>query len=134
MFRFAISVLVVCLAASCAEKPLDVDKGRKVAEELISRTYTGQLDGIEELYTAAFNASEPADIKKDKLTRLKFTLGDIQKMEFVSSTQVAEFGVEQQLELKYRIHHKRATTLETITVMEDEGGYKVSAHMVETVE
>jgi hypothetical protein len=123
--------LVVFLSA-CAEKPLDVDQARLVAQELITRTYEGKLDGIEELYTAAFNASEPAEIKKDKLTRLMYTLGAVKNMEFVSFTHKAEFGEPQQVVLTYRIQHARATAIETITVMKDDGGYKVAAHMVET--
>jgi hypothetical protein len=124
--------LIIFSLASCAEKPLDEATARKVVELLMEKTDNADWEGIDEFYTAEFNASESVDIKVQKLVRLRDTLGQIKSKEFLSATKVAEFGRPQQIVLKYRVVHTRTTTIETFTLQEDEGGYKIAAHSVET--
>ena len=121
--------LAIC---SCQEAPLDVEKAKAVVEQLMEFSDKGAWDKVGELYTAEFNASEPVEIKQQKLVRLKDTLGAVKSKEFISSTDVAEFGQPRKVLLKYKVIHHRATTFETFTVQEDEGGYKISSHLVES--
>ncbi len=128
-----LSLLFILVSlVSCAEKPLDVETAKKVVERLIAKADQGDWEGIEDLYTAEFNASETPEIKTQKLQRLRDTMGKVQSVEFVSATNVAEFGRPQEVILKYRVVHDRVTSIETFAVREDEGGYKVGSHMVES--
>jgi hypothetical protein len=128
----AYAILLLIFAVACQEKPLDVEKAKQVVEKLMELTDKGAWEQIGELYTAEFNASETIEVKQQKLMRLKDTLGSIKSKEFISSTDVAEFGQPRRVLLKYKVIHKRATTFETFTVQEDEGGYKIASHLVET--
>ena len=127
-------LLILCVLSfvSCAEKPLDVETAKKVVELLIEKSDKQEWDAVGELYTAEFNSSEPVEIKKQKLARLRDTLGPVKSIELISATNVAEFGRPQQVVLKYRVVHSRITSIETFTVQEDEEGYKISTHHVET--
>ena len=127
-----LSLFLILSFVSCAEKPLDVNEAKKVVELLIDKSDKGEWDAVGDLYTAEFNSSEPVDIKTKKLIRLKETLGAVKSIEFVSATNVAEFGRPQEVILKYRVIHDRITSIETFTVQEDEGGYKIGAHLVES--
>jgi len=127
-----LAILLTLTFVSCAEKPLDLASAQKVVEALIDKADKGDWEGIEDFYTAEFNASETVDVKVQKLIRLRDTLGPIKSKELISSTDVAEFGKPQQLVLKYRVAHASATTIETYTVQQDEGGYKIASQSVET--
>ncbi len=130
--RTILSITILLFFVACAEKPLEVETAKKVVESLISKADKGDWEGIEDLYTAEFNASETPEVKTQKLMRLRDVLGRVNEIEFISSTDVAEFGRPRELVLKYRVFHERVTSLETFTVQEVEGGYKVSAHSVES--
>ncbi len=127
-----IAVFLLTLLTACAEKPLDAEKAKEVVKQLLEYIDNGAWDKIESLYTAEFNASESVEVKTQKLMRLRDTLGPVKTVEFISATDVAEFGQPRSVVLKYKVIHKRATTIETFTVQEDEGGYKISFHSVET--
>lgn len=130
--KYLFSLSLFLLVISCKEKPLDVETAKKVAETLISKADKGDWENIADLYTAEFNASETPDVKTQKLMRLNEALGKVKSVEFLSSTDVAEFGRPREMVLKYRVIHERVTSIEIFTIQEDEGGYKVSAHSVES--
>ena len=130
--KHLLAILFIFSLTACAEKPLDTDMAKKVVEALMDKADKGDWEGIEDFYTAEFNASETVEVKVQKLIRLRDTMGSIQSKEFVSATHVAEFGRPQQVVLKYKVVHSRVNSIETFTVQEDEGGYKVSSQMVET--
>jgi hypothetical protein len=130
--KHLLALLFIFSLTSCAEKPLDEATAKKVVEALIDKTDKGDWEGIENFYTAEFNASETVEIKVQKLIRLRDTMGPVQSKELISATHVAEFGQPQQVVLKYKVVHARVTAIETFTVQEDEGGYKVSAYSAET--
>jgi hypothetical protein len=127
-----LALLLVFTFVSCAEKPLDEATARKVVESLIDKADRADWEGIEDYYTAEFNASETVEEKVQKLVRLRDTLGRVKSVEFVSATNVAEFGRPQEIILVYKVTHTRVTAIETFTLQQDEGGYKVSAQSVET--
>ena len=128
----AIFLMLVLGFVSCAEKPMDVDQAKKVVEELITLTDKGDYEALEKLYTPAFNQSEPMEVKIEKLNRLKEMLGPVESVEFINSTHVAEFGQPKAVMLEYKVHHANVTTIEKFSVVEEEGGYRVSSHSVET--
>jgi len=117
---------------ACAEKPMDVEIAKQVTEALIKESDAGNYEAVEKLYTPAFNESEPMDVKIEKLNRLKNILGDVQSVEFISSTHQAEFGQPKKLILVYRVKHSKITTIESFSVVEEEGGYRIAAHSVES--
>lgn len=125
-------LLLMISFISCAEKPLDVNTAKQVVESLITRAGQGDWNGIEDFYTAEFNASETPEVKTQKLAKLRDTMGPVESMEFISATNVAEFGRPQQVVVKYRVVHSAITSIETFTVQEDEGGYKIATHLVES--
>lgn len=125
-------VFLLLFLASCAEKPMDQEPAKKVVEELIMKTDAEDFDAVEKLYTAGFNSSEPMEVKKEKLLQLKKVLGDVKSMEFVSATHVAEFGQPKKLVVEYKVHHTKITSIETFSVVEDEGGYRIASHSVKS--
>jgi ABC-type sugar transport system ATPase subunit len=124
-------LMLVVLATGCAEKPLDEARAKQVAEELMLSADAGNYDDVEKLFSKEFLASEPMEVKQQKLQHLRNVLGEIKKYEWVSTNHVAEFGQPQKLVLEYRVEHARVTTREKYTIVEDEGGYKVGGHSVE---
>ena len=125
-------IFLLMVLVSCAEKPMDQEQAKKVVEELIMKTDAEDFDAVSQLYTAEFNSSEPMDVKKEKLLQLKKVLGDVKSMEFVSATHVAEFGQPKKLVVEYKVLHSRITSIETFSVVEDEGGYKIASHSVKS--
>jgi hypothetical protein len=130
--RHILIILFVLGLVSCAEKPMDVEQAKKVVELLIRETDAGNYNALENLYSPAFNQSEPIDVKQKKLERLKDILGKVEQVEFINFTHVAEFGQPKQIVLEYKIKHTKVTSIEKFTVIEEEGGYRVSSHSVET--
>jgi len=130
--KHALFILITVAFFSCAEKPMDVDQAKQVAEELIKQSNAGNYEALEDLYTPAFNQSEPMDIKIEKLSRLKNVMGDLQKIEFLKHTHVAEFGQPKAVILEYRIIHSLVTSIEKFAIVEEEGGYRVASHSVES--
>jgi hypothetical protein len=127
----SILVLLVLLTG-CAEKPLDEQKAKEVVSQLIKLSDEGDYNAVENLYTAEFNSSEPFEIKREKLERLRNSLGPVKSVEFISVTHVAEFGMPQQAKIVCRVQHQNINTIETFSVQEDEGGYRVASHKVES--
>ena len=125
-------ILFSLFILSCSQEPLDVEKAKIVVEELIMQTDAENFEAVQNLYTPAFNESEPMGIKKEKLLHLKKVLGDVVSVEFLSSTDVKEFGQSRKLVIEYRVNHTKITTIEKFSVVKDEGGYKVSSHAVES--
>ncbi len=130
--KHILALILTFSLVSCAEKPLDEATAKKVVETLIDKADKGDWEGIEDFYTAEFNASETVEIKVQKLIRLRDTLGRVKTVEFVSATNKAEFGRPQEIVLVYKVVHTRVTAIETFTLQQDEGGYKVSSQSVET--
>lgn len=119
--------LMIC---SCSSKPMDTEAAKKVVEQLITAIDEENFNELDHLYTAEFNSSEPIEVKQEKLLHLKKILGNVTGMEFVSSTLVEEFGQPRKLVIEYRVLHTRIHSIETFSVVEDEGGYRVSSHSV----
>ena len=94
-------------------------------------TDAGNYEKVEQLYAPAFLESEPMEDKINKLEQLRNVLGPIQNIEFVSATSVAEFGQPQSMVILFKVTHSNQTTSEKITIIEEEGGYKVSGYSVE---
>jgi hypothetical protein len=125
-------VLLSFFFFACSQEPLDVEKAKKVVEELIMQTDAENFEAVQNLYTPAFNESEPMDVKREKLLHLKKVLGNVESVEFLISTDVKEFGQPRKLVLEYRVKHTKITTLEKFSVVQDEGGYKISSHGVQS--
>jgi hypothetical protein len=124
--------LFLLMIISCKEKPMDVDEAKRVVEELILKIDAEDFNTVETLYTPEFNASEPMEAKKVKLLQLKKVLGAVKNMEFVKSENVAEFGQPSKVILEYKIYHTKITSIETFSVIEEEGGYKIASHLVKS--
>lgn len=125
-------IFVLLFLASCAAKPMDEENARKVVEELIMKTDAEDFEAVAKLYTGEFNASEPMEVKKEKLIQLKKVLGDVKSLEFISATHVAEFGQPKKMVVEYKVFHSRITSIEIFSVVEDEGGYRIAAHSVKS--
>ncbi len=123
---FTISII------SCAQQPMDVQEAKTVVEELILKTDQEDFDAVEKLYSSDFNASEPMEAKKAKLLQLKKALGKVKNLELISSENVAEFGQPAKVILVYKVFHSKITSIETFSVVEDEGGYKVASYLVKS--
>ncbi|MBL0342210.1 MAG: hypothetical protein IPP71_15650 [Bacteroidetes bacterium] len=123
-----LSILIV----SCAAKPMDVNEAKRVVEELIVKIDQEDFAAVEQLYSTEFNASEPMETKKEKLLQLKRALGKLKNMEFISSENVAEFGQPAKVILEYKVFHSKITSIETFSVVENEGGYKIGSHLVKS--
>lgn len=132
MIRCLFLLLAVATLAGCASEPMDVDKAKKLVEEVITQADAGNFDALQDLYSPAFNQSEPIEVKKEKLLHLKKVLGDVTGMEFVASTLVEEFGQPRKLVIEYRVMHTRVNTYEKFSVVEEEGGYRVASHSVQS--
>jgi hypothetical protein len=124
--------MALLLMASCAQKPMDVDAARQLVERLIKETDAENFDVLEELYSPAFNQSEPIEVKREKLLQLKSATGSVTGMEFLSSTLVEEFGQPRKLMIEYRVLHTKINTIEKFAVVEEEGGYRIASHGVES--
>ncbi len=124
-------LLCIWLVSGCAEAPLDQDQAKQKAEALIMATNDRNYEAVKEIYSDEFLLSEPMDIKKEKLDHLRNVLGEVKAFEFLSAEHIAEFGQPQRVVLSYRVHHAHVTTIEKFSVVEGEGGYRVSSHSVE---
>lgn len=131
MIRILFCFLLLTVV-SCKEKPMDVDEAKRVVEELILKIDAEDFTAVEQLYSPEFNASEPIESKKAKLLQLKKVMGSVKNMEFVKSENVAEFGQPAKVILEYKIYHTKITSIETFSVIEEEGGYKVASHLVKS--
>lgn len=127
-----LAFITLLMIASCSQKPMDVDVAKELVERLITETDTENFDALPEIYSPAFNQSEPIDVKREKLLQLKDALGNVTGMEFLSSTLVEEFGQPRKLVIEYRVLHTKINTIEKFSVVEDEGGYRVASHSVES--
>ncbi|HMT29429.1 MAG TPA: hypothetical protein PKD91_09140 [Bacteroidia bacterium] len=125
-------IILALFIISCAEKPMNTDEAKRVVEELILKIDQEDFEAVEKLYTPEFNSSEPMEIKREKLMKLKSVMGNVKAVEFISSKDVAEFGQPKKVVLEYKIAHSKITSIETFTVVEEEGGYKISSHLVKS--
>lgn len=130
--KYTLLVCSLLIFAACAEKPLDENRAKSVAEEVIAAADAGDYAKVESLYAPSFLESEPMEIKKEKLERLRTTLGKVQSVEFLKSTSVAEFGQPLKLVLEYKVTHAGAVTIEKFSIVEEEGGYKIASYGVES--
>jgi hypothetical protein len=127
-----IAFIALFLITSCSQKPMDVEVAKSLVERLITETDAENFDALPEIYSPAFNQSEPIEVKREKLLQLKDALGNVTGMEFISSTLVEEFGQPRKLVIEYRVLHSKINTIEKFSVVEDEGGYRVASHSVES--
>jgi len=123
---------LLLILTSCKEQPLDEATARKSVEQLIYSISDENFNAAKELFAPSFLESEPMEQKIPKLQKLNETLGTVQSAEFINSLSVAEFGEPQKIILEYKVVHSRVTTREKFTVVEEEGGYKISSYSVET--
>ena len=66
IYKFSAIILMVFLV-SCAEKPMDAEKSKELAEAHINAADAGDYKKLEELYAPEFLGSEPMDAKIEKL-------------------------------------------------------------------
>jgi hypothetical protein len=123
--------MIVALAG-CKREPMNEADARQLVEDLIIQADAGNYDNLKNFYSPAFNQSEPVEVKKEKLMHLQKVLGPVTGMEFISATHVAEFGQPRKLVLEYRVLHTKINTIEKFSVVEEEGGYRVSSHSVQS--
>ncbi len=125
-------IFLLMFLVSCAEKPMDQEEAKRTVEELILKTDAEDFEAVANLYTAEFNSSEPMEVKKEKLLQLKKVLGKVKSLEFISATHVAEFGQPKKVVIEYKVLHSKIASIETFSVVEDEGGYKIASHSVKS--
>ena len=89
------------VVVSCAEKPMNVDEAKRIVEELIVKADAEDFAAVEKLYAPEFNLSEPMEIKRKKLLKLKGVMGSVKSVEFLSFKHVAEFGQPKKIILQY---------------------------------
>jgi hypothetical protein len=126
-------IALIVLLTSCKEKKIDVEEGKAVVESLLTNIDKENFEAVEELYTPAFNANEPIDVKREKLLELKSVLGNLVSFKLQEHRHEMEFAQPQKLILVYQVTYTNNNTVESFAVVEETGGLKVAAHSVRAV-
>jgi hypothetical protein len=131
-FKVYLFIIFVISLAGCAEKQMDEEKAKSVAEAHINAANKEDFSALEELYASDFLASEPMKQKEKKLRQLREVMGEVKGKKFLRLTHISEFGQPQQVEVLYEVEHTNIKSIEIFRIIEDEGGYKISSYSVES--
>jgi hypothetical protein len=118
----------IVLLFSCSQ-PLDENKAKAKASELLELLKAHDYDKTSALYSNEFNESENAEARKIKFEKIESATGPIVKYELatIEKTKIDERDV---FTLKYKVTCANTVVTETFIIAPDEGEYKVLNHQV----
>jgi hypothetical protein len=123
-----LAALVISLTA-CSEQ-LDNEQAKQVAEELLEQIDNENYSALNNYYTESFNRGETEEERAAKFKKLRGIMGGIKSVELKDAANTAEFGEPAQVILKYEIERTKVNSIETFTVVKEEGNYRVSNHNI----
>jgi uncharacterized protein VirK/YbjX len=122
------SFCLVSLTA-CSEE-LDPKIAQVVVEDLLMQLDNENYDALSEYYTESFNRGESSETRTEKFQKLRNIMGGITEMEIKESANINEFGEQAQVHLVYNVKRAKVSSIETFTVVKEDGRYKVSSHLI----
>jgi hypothetical protein len=126
-------LLILLAFVTCSPEKLEISKAKIVAENLIRTIDREKYSEVSKFYTKSFNESEPADKRTEKFKALKSVKGDLKNFILTDSVNEAKSAEEPKIILTYQINYTKLTTLETFTIIYDEGDYRVSSHSLASI-
>lgn len=131
--RKLLILLLAIFTLGCDGK-MDVEQAKVVTEELIVQADKLDFVAVENIYSPDFRRGETQEDREEKLRYLKRAMGDHVRSEFMAFTLEEEFGQPRKLVLEYRVHYSNMVTIQKISVIEEEGGYRVERHSIRNEE
>lgn len=126
-----LSIILVALLCGCSSvMHPDKEKSKAVVEALIQKENSGDYAGTSQYYTDDFNKSETIEARTDKFQKLHDALGDFISMELVKATDSTDPNDFPCVTLVYKVKHNKVNSLETFTVIKEEGNLKVEQQSI----
>jgi hypothetical protein len=121
--RNLIFILTLSLFAACSSDKLDMNASIKTAEEAVNYIGDKEFQKLFSLYAKDFAASEPEEMRVQKLSKIIDAIGAVQEITLLDSTRINNTGEESSIMIKYKVKHANTTTTETYTIIKEEGKY-----------
>jgi hypothetical protein len=116
--------------AACSSDKIEIPEAKNAAENLIKAIDKQDYAETSNYYTVNFNQSESEQQRAEKFKQLRDVMGNMESYQLVDSTNATEPGIEASAVLTYRIKRSSINSLETFTVVYDEGNYRVANHSI----
>lgn len=123
-------MLVMLAALVCGCGNLNHDKAKAIAEALIQKENSQDIEGTSQYYTYDFNNAQPVEVRKDQLKQLHDAFGDLTGTELKSIKDTTDPNDLKCVDLIYRVKHARLNSIEEFVIINDEGDYKVELHSI----
>lgn len=121
-------ILAIFITGCTSVMKLDQQKAKDLVEALEQKINAGDYAATTQYYDEVMNRNQTPEQRAENFRKLRAAVGDYVSMECTSVKNGTDENDMPCVNLVYKIKHTKINTIESFTVVREEGGYKVSVH------
>jgi len=121
-------ILAIFITGCTSVMKLDQQKAKDLVEALEQKINSGDYAATTQYYDEVMNRNQTPEQRAENFRKLHAAVGDFVSMECTSIKNGTDENDMPCVNLVYKIKHTKINTIESFTVIRNEGGYKVSVH------